>query len=234
MPQRRATIPEIGEVILAKRRGAKNIRLSVTSKGEVRISMPNWTPYSAGVAFARSRADWINSHLQNYQTVILREDMLVGKAHRLHFKFIPDRMVPSTRVTASTIEISSRLPFDDPAVQAKAAHAAEKALRKEAEILLPQRLAVLAKTHNFSYKQVKIRKLTSRWGSCSQYKTIALSYYLMQLPWQLIDYVLLHELTHTEHLNHGPDFWAGFERVLPGARGFRKEIRAYKPRLEPN
>jgi predicted metal-dependent hydrolase len=51
----------------------------------------------------------------------------------------------------------------------------------------------------------------------------------MQLPWDLIDYVLLHELVHTEHLHHGAGFWQRFDQVLPGAKQKRKALRAYKP-----
>jgi hypothetical protein len=55
----------------------------------------------------------------------------------------------------------------------------------------------------------------------------------MQLPWQLIDYVLLHELTHTKHLNHGDDFWQEFLRHEPAAKALRKIIKTHKPILEP-
>lgn len=233
MPQRRVIIPEIGEIILAKRRGARNLRLSVTAKGEVRVSMPSWTPYAAGINFARGRADWILKHLQNYQPLLLIEGMRIGKVHRLHFNKAASSAT-RTRVTSASVEINTSLPFDDQLVQAKAVAAAERALRVEASHLLPQRLAGLARQQGYKYKEVRVRKLTSRWGSCSHQKVISLSYYLMQLPWPLIDYVLLHELIHTEHLNHGPDFWAAFERSLPGAKKLRKEIRAHKPRLEPS
>jgi hypothetical protein len=53
----------------------------------------------------------------------------------------------------------------------------------------------------------------------------------MQLPWQLIDYVLLHELTHTTILRHGPDFWRALEAVLPNARVLKKAMREYQPIL---
>lgn len=232
MPIKKVFIPEIGDVLLAKRRGAKNLRLSITAKGQVRVSMPAWTPYAAGVSFAKSRADWINSHLKNYREVELIEGMLVGKAHRLHFVNTAGSTI-TTRITASIVQIATGLPFNNKTVQTRAEAACERALRNEAEHLLPQRIKVLAQHNGFTYKTVKIRKLTSRWGSCSQDKTISLSYYLMQLPWRLIDYVLLHELAHTENLNHGPNFWRTFERALPEARALRKDIRAHKPRLEP-
>jgi hypothetical protein len=53
----------------------------------------------------------------------------------------------------------------------------------------------------------------------------------MQLPWHLIDYVLVHELTHTKVMRHGTPFWNELERHIPGAKQFRKEINQYQPIL---
>ena len=55
----------------------------------------------------------------------------------------------------------------------------------------------------------------------------------MQLPWELIDYVILHELVHTKHLNHSPEFWRALEELSPGARALQKKIKSHKPRVEP-
>lgn len=79
-------------------------------------------------------------------------------------------------------------------------------LRREAQRLLPARLEMLAKRHNLSYAKVKIGDPKTRWGSCNRNKVINLSLSLMLLPWHLIDYVLLHELCHTEVMNHGEAF----------------------------
>jgi predicted metal-dependent hydrolase len=232
MPQRRVLIPEIGEVILSRRRGAKNLRLSVTAKGQVRVSMPSWTPYAVGISFATNRRDWLLKQLGEYSERALGEGMAIGKAHRLRFIRSANSRT-SARVTAEAVEVATNLPFSSKAVQDKARSAAERALRAEASHLLPQRLEILASQHGFTYKAVRVRKLTSRWGSCSQDATITLSYFLIQLPWELIDYVLLHELVHTRYLNHGADFWRAFESILPDAKRRRKVMRGHKPRLEP-
>lgn len=232
MPKRTITIDQIGEVILSKRRGATNLRISVTSTGKVRVSMPYWTPYAAGIAFAKSRKDWINKHLADHQEVVFEDGDLIGKAHRLNIYPAAGKRT-SSRITDTRITIRTDLASDSHTVQRKALQASEKALRSESEKLLPQRLELLASKHGFSYREVKIRKLTSRWGSCSSKKNITLSFYLIQLPWQFIDYVLLHELVHTEHLHHGKDFWDRFEQVMPGARQMRKEMRRHHPRITP-
>lgn len=231
MPTRSVFVPGIGELVLSKRRGNRNLKLSITPAGQVRVSLPMWAPYSAAIAFAKKRQDWILKHQDTLSVPPLKSGDHIGKAHQIFFYNLPSGAADRTRVKATSIEIWSALPFTDTGVQAKALKACEKALRQEADNLLPQKLKSLARQHGFEYKSVRVRKLTSRWGSCSSAKNITLSYFLIQLPWHLIDYVLLHELTHTEQLHHGANFWRRFEQALPAAKQYRKEIRAYKPSI---
>ena len=105
----------------------------------------------------------------------------------------------------------------------------EVELRRKAQSALPAQLAQLADLHGFKYSGVKIRKSKSRWGSCSSKKAINLSLYLMMLPEHLIEYVLLHELCHTVHLNHSPAFWELLNKCTENkARELRREIRKYR------
>lgn len=233
MAQKIVDIPGIGEVILAKRRGSTHMRLSITAKGTVRVGMPYWTPYGAGVNFVRSRADWIKKHLEARAEELLTDGSRIGKAHRLFFRLDESRKTVSSTIRNTEILISGPKPYTDKLMQDRARKAAEKALKSQAEQLLPLRLAQLAKKHGYTYKEVRIRKLTSRWGSCSSHKIITLSFYLMQLPWPLIDYVLVHELLHTRFMHHGPKFWAEFEQILPGAKKIRKQVNSHSPRVQP-
>jgi predicted metal-dependent hydrolase len=99
-------------------------------------------------------------------------------------------------------------------------------LRQEAKSYLPKELERLAKEHGFKYKSVRIQKSKTRWGSCSSKATINLSLYLMLLPAHLIEYVLLHELCHTIHMNHSPDFWALLDKHTNGkAKELRCELK---------
>jgi predicted metal-dependent hydrolase len=229
---RQIEIPDIGTVTLYKRRGNRSIRLSVSAGGEVRVSMPYWLPYAAGEQFARSKAAWILDHAQSTPTG-LRHGQAVGKAHRLHIMPSTQAIKITTRLKQNQIEINHPLSYqaNSPAVQQAAKSASIRALRKEAEQLLPQRLQQLASTNGFAYRNVGIKHLKSRWGSCSADKDITLNLFLMQLPWHLIDYVLLHELTHTRVMQHGAPFWQELERHAPHAKKLRKEIGEYHPIL---
>jgi predicted metal-dependent hydrolase len=107
----------------------------------------------------------------------------------------------------------------------KISAAGEAALRREAQALLPGELERLAKEHGFHYRAVGIRKSKTRWGSCSSKGNISLSLYLMLLPPHLREYVMLHELCHTIHMNHGPNFWALMDKCTQGkTNAYRKEI----------
>jgi predicted metal-dependent hydrolase len=234
MATKQVSIPDIGAVTLYKRRGNRSLRLSIGHDGEVRVSMPYWLPYKAGEQFASSKAQWIAAH-KTYSRTELQHGQSIGKAHRLYFIQQPSTSRVTTHVGDTEIRIHIPIhaaPGEGP-IQRAAEKASVRALRKEAETLLPQRLRTLAQQTRLEYKSVNVKQLKSRWGSCNSAREITLNLFLMQLPWHLIDYVLIHELTHTEVMRHGSSFWQALEQNLPNAKALRKEIGGYQPILSP-
>lgn len=234
MATKQVEIPGIGTVTLSKRRGNRNIRLGFGRDGSVRVSLPYYVPFQAGISFATSKAAWISKHRPE-QSISIRQGDRIGKAHRIIF-FTKDAIArPAGRVTETLIKINlppNMQSWEDKA-QAAAERAAHKALKLQADKLLPQRVELLARQHQFTYRSVQAKRLSSRWGSCSQHKDIVLNIYLMQLPWHLIDYVIAHELVHTEHLNHSAEFWERFLQIMPDAKQRRKEVKAHRAALTP-
>jgi predicted metal-dependent hydrolase len=104
----------------------------------------------------------------------------------------------------------------------------EETFRREAKAYLPLRLAKFAKKLKLPYNTVRIKKNITRWGSCSSNKNINLNLYLMQLPLDLIDHIIIHEIIHLVHRNHGKGFWKMFENVCPGAHEKAKEMKKYR------
>ncbi len=108
--------------------------------------------------------------------------------------------------------------------------ALETTLRREARNYLPLRLKELAEKHGLKYQKLSIRNTKTRWGSCSHENNINLCIHLMKLPSDLIDYVILHELTHTVHKNHSPRFWAKLSELLgENAKTIDKKLKKYRP-----
>lgn len=234
MATKTVELPDIGPVTLTKRRGNNNIRLSFTRDGQPRVSLPYWLPYQAGVEFILSRRDWVDKHRPKHRPSLQHDDH-IGKAHRLRFARRAGSTEPRVRVKNNVVTVSC--PVDMPSTHASVQKAAERgalrALQQEANQLLPVRLKTLAGKYSFDYSSVRTKRLASRWGSCSQHRDIVLNIYLMQLPWHLIDYVLLHELVHTEHLDHSSAFWRRFEQAEPSAKRLRRELKTHQTIITP-
>lgn len=233
MPYKEFRVDGIGSIKVYRRKGNRSMRLTVASDGSVRVSLPMWAPYQAGVAFAASRRGWITTQSQRIAGGTLVNGQQIGKAHHLHFQPSPVVMEAKASVRGTTITTTyhPRQGVNDPGVQAVARAACIRALRTQAGELLGRRLQQLAALHDVAYADLSIKRMKTRWGSCDQRQHIVLNLFLVQLPWEYIDYVILHELAHTRALNHGPAFWSVLEGWLPNARQLRTAMRAYQPTL---
>lgn len=83
----------------------------------------------------------------------------------------------------------------------------------------------LAKEGDFSYRDAVIRGPKTRWASCSSKGRISLSFKLLFLERDWVRYVLMHELCHTQVMDHSPRFWALLSRFEPDCRTTQKMIR---------
>ncbi len=233
MTQKRVEIDGIGEVLLQRRKGTRNLRLSVRPDGTLRVGMPAWMPYKNATAFIRSQHDWIQKHRPVAAQKLLMPDMPIGKAHRLVFYESPGATRTTTRIADGQARVIHPvgLLYKDAVVQKAAERVTVRALTAQAKQLLPERLASLAREHGFTYQSVTIKRLHTRWGSCSNHRDIVLNCHLMQLPWDLIDYVLLHELNHTQIMRHGEPFWSTLAQYVPQLPDKRKQMRGHNPSL---
>lgn len=104
----------------------------------------------------------------------------------------------------------------------------ERWQRREALKLFPQRLAICHESMQalrLPFPELKIRKMRSRWGSCSRNAIITLNQELMRMPLECIDYVITHELCHLVEFNHSSRFYELQSR-------FRPEWKMHKQQLE--
>ena len=87
-------------------------------------------------------------------------------------------------------------------------------LRRKAKATLPSRLSQLAARYGFMYNRVAIKHNSTNWGSCSSRNNINLNLNIVRLPVVLQDYILLHELCHLRHHDHGHAFHLLLEHLL--------------------
>jgi hypothetical protein len=97
-------------------------------------------------------------------------------------------------------------------------------LLRTARTRLTPRVAALAAATGVRYSQVSIRRQRSRWGSCSARGTISLNCCLLFQRPEVVDYLIVHELMHVEHMNHSARFWRAVERHCADWRALDREL----------
>jgi predicted metal-dependent hydrolase len=214
----------LGKIRVMRRKGARTIRLSLSQNGEVRLSVPYRVSLADGLKFLNEKRDWIEQNAGIPS--ILEDGARIGKAHTLKIG-TSFSTKSQTIIGQSTVIVQLPKGITEAEAQKKLIAAARKILTKESEALLPQRLAQLANKFGYSYASCSINQLKSRWGSCSNRNDIVLNAYLIQLPWELIDYVLLHELAHTKHHDHSQAFWTTVETTLSDYHRRRKLLKKF-------
>ena len=106
-----------------------------------------------------------------------------------------------------------------------------RALGKQALALIPQRVAHYAPLVGVSYGRITIRNQRTRWGSCSSLGNLNFNVLLMLCPPEVLDSVVVHELCHLRHPNHGKDFYAEVLRVFPDYRACEAWLKQNGPAL---
>ena len=99
---------------------------------------------------------------------------------------------------------------------------AETWTRKQAQEILPQKVASWAQKMGVEYNNIVIKDQKTLWGSCSQKKNLNFSYRLIKMPSSIIDYLIVHELAHLIHFDHSPEFWSCVEGYIPNYKEARK------------
>lgn len=100
-------------------------------------------------------------------------------------------------------------------------------LMRQARNRLIPRLDEISRRTGLKHRRVLVRRQTTRWASCSVRGTISLNVKLLLLPPELVDYVLVHELCHLNHMNHSKRFWDLVRRHHPDCRTHDRHLREF-------
>lgn len=103
----------------------------------------------------------------------------------------------------------------------------QKWLQEKAMKYLPKHLHDVSLKLELPYKKVRIKRQKTLWGSCSIKGNINLNRNLMLMPYEVIDYVLHHELTHLKVLNHSSKFWKELESSFPDYKIRMKQLKYF-------
>lgn len=225
---------EFGEIKIRKSKLARSVKISVGVDGLLRASIPYYSPEFAVKRLISHNRDEIRQMLSERAAKNLyRDGDSVGKTHTIIFRKIPAGEELKIKVEANQIFVL--LPdgedLDSPKVQAEIRKIISKILRKQARDYLSRRAEFLAGEYGFEFSKLRFSHTGTRWGSCSSAGVISLNIALMNLPLELIDYVIIHELCHLRQMNHSPAFWAEVAKYCPHYKSCVQEIKKYSPQI---
>ncbi len=218
-----------GKINVRRHFRAKYVRLSVAPSGTLSISAPLYTPMSFIKRFVSSSSKEIDTLLTHHGTVY-SDRMQIGKSHQLEV-LLSNETAVSYKKPVITVRLSPSDCLESYETQQQIKPYVAKALRIEAKAFLPRRVGYLAEKNDFEYSKIKLSHAKSRWGSCSSDRTLSLNIALMKLDFDVIDYVIIHELAHTQQLNHSKDFWQLVEHADPDYKRHRKELKKHSPHI---
>lgn len=219
---------EFGDVEIHRVRG-NILRIKIQTSGKIVAQLPHFTSVREVEKLLERSRETLRKNLATAPNKkSYRDGDSIGKSHTLRL-----RDGVRENIELKNLDIIITCPKNSPTIARDRLikTGVEKALRKEAKAYLPRELRFFAMKFGFHYERVQFTHAKSRWGSCSSTGTISLNIMLMTLPQELLDYVVLHELNHTIHMDHSAAFWADLEKICPHAKEKRRKLRDFSPYL---
>lgn len=206
----------------------KTIGLHIYPDGRVIVRAPRGCAQTVIDGVLVKRAAWLKQHLTRIRRApappaprryVAGETFdLLGEALRL---VIQPAQRARIRAAAGELIVET----DDPA---RAERLIADWYKRQAAQIFSQRLTVCferVRGWGVAYPTLRVRRMKTRWGSCTGRGAITLNTRLVELPVDLIDYVILHELCHLREMNHGPRFYALLESICPAWKAQRARMK---------
>jgi predicted metal-dependent hydrolase len=228
------TLDGIGEVRMTRKQRIKRLAISVRPFSGVSVNVPVNVSFSSAERFVYEKKSWIKKSLEKFRSIENQYPVFDDRAeyttkdHKL--EIIPHSKKTIKLIIKGTfiyVFYPSFADVKDERIQKAIRKAIIEAWRIEAKKYLPDRVRKLASENGFKLGRITVKNARTRWGSCSPTNNINLNLQLMRLPDHLIDYIILHELTHTVHRNHGKSFWSLLDDISGNAKKLNREIKKY-------
>jgi len=188
--------------------------LVVSDKGEVVVTVPKNMPISTVETFLEDNFDFVLKYKQRDLFAALGGSILFnGKEYLLEtvlhedahesLNFDGDRFIFENK-TENQVTIR-RLTIEF--------------LKEKTLEMVTARIQRYKKLVGVNPGEIKVEKMFGRWAACSNFGNMKFHWKCAMLPDDILDYVVVHELCHLIHLNHGPEYWQKVESVMPDYQG---------------
>ena len=219
-----------------KRGKRRTIGFSVGADG-LTVSAPKWVPLCELDQAVQVKSGWIIKKLHE-----TRERSLRHEAARIDWKngatfpylgqpvtLLIDPLCSETGLdcaaTTGLTRRTLRLALASEATPTQIQDAVRGWMRQQARALFTARLDHFTLQLGVQWRKLSLTSAATRWGSASVSGAIRLNWRLMHFSQQVIDYVVVHELSHLRVMDHSPRFWATVREVIPDYAALRKQLK---------
>ena len=215
-------MPTINKIIRSKR---KTIALIVEPNGDLIIRAPKRATKREINALVKKYAVWIEK--KQAQFLVEAESFSPRKFVEGEAFFFLGKSYPLqiTGAKKTTVRLWGEYFQLAKFAQADSERYFEQWYKKESRKVFTERVEFYATKYGFNYAKLKLSAARTRWGSCSSSGNINLTWRLVMMPQEIIDYVVVHELCHLREQNHSKAFWAQVEAILPDYKKRRKWLK---------
>ncbi len=206
-----------------QRTARKTLAITIDDKGEVIVKAPKNMSDKDIFKFVNSKQKWIEqkvnfiktqnamfNDLFNYNSVLF-----CGKKYNI----LRDRHSKDITLKDDYLIIKPLSTLKREAKQI------EKFLKNKCIEIVGQRLKYFANIMQLEPNKVVLNNSKRKWGTCDSEGVISFNWRVIMLSPQLIDYVVVHELSHLVEMNHSPAFWAIVSAVLPNVKNLRHTLK---------
>ena len=211
----------------------KRVRLTISARNGLVVVVPRGYGLLRIPSILEEKKEWIASHLERFAELSKRAALdpidalpAVIKLPALGEQWLVTYSPTAAKTVSLRTTASGQLTVQGAVTDIRACHGALKRwlARRSREQLVPW-LTRLSLQSGLDYSRAVVRGQRTRWASCSGHGTISLNYKLLFLPAHLVNYILMHELCHTRHMNHAEKFWALVMSFEPACKNHDKELR---------
>lgn len=202
----------ISPVIINYRPKNRNTYIFINQEGEVHVRTPLRDEKKIRLILQKKEV-WIRSKLTSIASVSTVHHTLgktiLFRGECIDIKHFPSLIAMINRAKSS-IDIEKYY---------------SKFYKNEAILTLPSRIYHYSKKMDLNAKEIRFKKMRRRWGSCSSDRIVTFNTKMMQLSYEHIDYIIVHELAHLVHMNHSQSFHTLVRTILPNEKKLRQELK---------
>ena len=215
----------------------RSIGIEIAYGGAV-VRAPYWVRVGDIHSFLLENANWIRRKLETWREAraqVRPEDWRDGGLVRYEGQDLRLSVFNARTRLADNDLFDLRIGIPNP-TPPRVRDAVEAWLKNGADASFPERVAQCCARLGLAVPTVKLSNSRTQWGSCEHHagqSLIRLQWRLIQLPPELADYIIAHEVSHLREMNHSPRFWVTVASLYPTHREAEKRLRELAPLIEP-